>query len=170
LEKIRTFIAIEIPDEIKAKNIHLTLKFLGYIEAEKIEPIGSALDRAREGIKPFTVTVGGLGAFPNLKSPRVIWVGVSESDDLKRLYKNIEEELYKIGFEKERRPFHPHLTLLRVKTRDEARRLAQRTRDIKGDLGVSFLADEFILFKSKLSPRGAEYSKLKRISLKEGSR
>jgi 2'-5' RNA ligase len=186
LEKIRTFIAIELPEEVKKKinalqerlregssrakprNIHLTLKFLGNIDAERIDSIGKALETACEDVGPFTVTVGGIGAFPNLKTPRVFWVGVVESEELTRLYKNIEEELHKIGFEKERRPFHPHLTLIRVKSRDEGRRLAGLVKDIKSGTETTFSTNEFILFKSKLSPRGAEHSALKRISLKGG--
>jgi 2'-5' RNA ligase len=191
LEQIRTFIAIELPDEVKEKisflqeelredrggasrvrpkNIHLTLKFLGNIDAEKINSIGNALEKASENVGPLTVTVGGTGGFPNLKSPRVLWVGVGESEGLTRLQKNIEEELNKIGFEKERRPFHPHLTLLRVKSMDEGRRLAGLVKEIKSDIEAKFSTDEFILFKSKLGPGGAEHSALKRISLKGGSR
>jgi 2'-5' RNA ligase len=188
LERIRTFIAIEVPEEVKEeinslqerlrespsrvkpKNIHLTLKFLGNIDAERIDSIGKALETAGKDIRPFTITVEGLGAFPNLKTPRVLWVGVVASEELTHLYKNIEEGLHKIGFEKEHRPFHPHLTLLRVKSRDEGRRLAERVKDIKSDLKATFSTDELILFKSKLSPRGAEHSAIKRISLKGGLR
>lgn len=187
MEKIRTFIAIEIPDEVrekinslrqelgkdrggvsrvKTKSIHLTLKFLGHVEADRIEPIGRALERAGEGVNPFTLTVGGVGAFPNINSPRVVWVGVAAGEELKRLYENIEEELEKIGFEKERRAFHPHLTLLRIKSRDEGRRLSERIEEMKEGVEAAFSTDEVILFKSKLSPGGAEYSALKRISLK----
>jgi 2'-5' RNA ligase len=188
LEKIRTFIAIEVPEEVKEKinslqerltegpyrkkpkNIHLTLKFLGNIDADRIDSLGKALETACKNIGPFIVTVEGLGAFPNLKTPRVLWVGIVGSAELTHLYRNIEEELHKIGFEKEHRPFHPHLTLLRVKSRDEGRRLAERVKDIKSDLKETFSTDEFILFKSELSPKGAEYSPLKRIRLKGGLR
>jgi 2'-5' RNA ligase len=148
LEKIRTFIAIEVPEEVKEKinslqerltegpyrkkpkNIHLTLKFLGNIDADRIDSLGKALETACKNIGPFIVTVEGLGAFPNLKTPRVLWVGIVGSAELTHLYRN----------------------------------------NIKSDLKETFSTDEFILFKSKLSPKGAEYSPLKRIRLKDGLR
>ena len=129
---IRTFICIEIPESLKDRinklqdalrkieaqiswtkpsNIHLTLKFLGGVEASRIGQIRKALERAANGISPFEVEIGGTGCFPSPRSPRVLWVGVSNiPEPLRQLYSKIEDELSRQGFERETRKFSPHLT------------------------------------------------------------
>lgn len=186
LAKIRAFVAIELPLElvrelkeiqhsldkgwegikwVKPEKIHLTLKFLGYIENERVEEIASILRRAAGGIKPFTLSVGGIGWFPEEKNPRVLWVGLSGDGELKRLQKNMEGLLAAIGFEKEDRPFEPHLTLCRVKSRKAGKSLVEMVKNLKPNIGFDFRVDSFVLFSSVLRPTGAEYSELKRISL-----
>jgi len=134
---IRTFIAIEIPEEIRARlaalqeewkkeraqvtwvkpdNIHLTLKFLGDVPEEKMESVQQGVRRATEGLTPFTVAVKTVGTFPSWKRPRVLWVGIEETTGkVSALASRIEDEMTKLGFEKEDRPFSAHLTLGRVK-------------------------------------------------------
>src|SRR3990167_10081867 len=130
---IRTFIAIELPAKIigglkeiqdelkdgtnkvtwvKPENIHLTIKFLGDIEADKIDSIAGLLKSAAAKNRSFDISVKGVGGFPTIDNPRVLWVGIEEGNvNLSALYNNIEDALSAIGFEKEERPFKPHLTL-----------------------------------------------------------
>lgn len=184
---IRAFVAIKLPEELVARlkevrdslassqkdvswvrpgSIHLTLKFLGDIETEKVDTVAGALSMAASGVKAFTVKAAGVGGFPNLKSPRVVWVGIRESVELIGLQRNIDERLFESGFEKDDRPFHPHLTLARVKTPVAGRELGKRAEESKIDINVDFRADYFVLFRSVLSPKGAEYTELKRFDLK----
>ena len=128
MEKIRSFIAIELPGELRQSlarlqdrlksggsvpvrwvdsgNIHLTLKFLGDIDTEIIGRMTSALENAANGIHPFDIRVSGPGVFPNMKRVQVIWVGLAgELEKLAQLQKNIEANLAPLGFPSEARPF-----------------------------------------------------------------
>ena len=135
---MRLFIAVNIPVEIKEnlslltkrlkykisdvkwiqkENLHLTLKFLGEVREEKVEKICSNLCDIAKTIKPFNVSFSEIGAFPDLKFPRIIWAGVKEgSNELKKLAWEIEQALVPLGFEKEKRAFSAHLTIGRVKS------------------------------------------------------
>jgi len=185
--KIRSFIAIEIPREIKNKiaeiqnklretstdvrwvnpgTIHLTLKFLGNIEKTQIQDILSAIKHSSEGINPFSVEIKSIGVFPKLEYPRVVWIGIKEErNSLLTLQKRIEENLSSLGFDKEERDFKPHLTLGRVKSqkgKEKLISLIQQSKDIS--LG-KFDVKEICLMQSILKPSGAEYSSLGEISL-----
>ena len=140
MEQLRCFIAIELPEEIKAGlsrlqaklkpsqfpvkwvnpySIHLTLKFLGNVNADMTGQITEAMAEATPGVSPFQLEIKSLGVFPNPRRVQVIWVGVSgEVDKLLQLQKGIESALAKLGFAPEARAFTPHLTLGRV--RDQA--------------------------------------------------
>ena len=182
---IRTFIAIELPDEIRHAlaevqkhlrrdvagvrwvepgSIHLTLKFLGSIPAEQIQPIAAAAAQVVQGDPPLTLGLSGLGAFPNPRRPRVIWVGI-EGDvaRLGRLQTRLEEALGPLGFPREERGFRPHLTVGRVK---DPRRPPDLTRPL-ADVAVprcnSFDVREILLYKSDLRPTGAIYTKLQHL-------
>ena len=144
---IRTFICIEIPQSIKERisrlqdnlrqidaqiswtqpsNIHLTLKFLGGVAPARIERVKKSLQRAASGIGPFEVEVSGSGCFPSARNPRVLWVGFSNVPErLQQLYSNIEDELARGGFEREKRKFSPHLTIGRMRTPHNAARVAE---------------------------------------------
>ena len=186
---IRTFIAIEVPRAIqdkisslqdalkkeggkiswvKPENIHLTLKFLGNVEESKIDQIGEALTKAAERITPFNMIVKGTGAFPDMRRPRVIWVGVEEaSGQLLNIFNEIEKELSKIGFQKEERRFSPHLTIGRVKTPSGISRLVDKLKTTDF-LGGEFTAGEVVLMKSDLKPTGAVYTPLRKVKFREG--
>src|SRR5688572_8130706 len=136
-EVIRTFICIEIPESIKERigqlqealrpikaqvswtkpsNIHLTLKFLGGVPASRVEGVRKAVERAASGISPFEVEVSGTGCFPSPRSPRVLWVGLSQLPEaLKQLSAKLEDELERLGFAREKRKFSPHLTIGRLR-------------------------------------------------------
>ncbi len=148
------------------EGIHLTLKFLGNVPEDRVEDIAGGMARASTGVPPSRVRLAGLGAFPSPKSPRVVWVGVrEESGSLRSLHGRLETEMEALGFPRESREFQPHLTLGRVRSpsgRDALlRALASRT---DSEIGA-FTADTLILFKSTLLPSGAEYSRLRSVSL-----
>ena len=192
MDKIRSFIAIELPRDLKLAlsqlqeklksessvpvkwvdpgNIHLTLKFLGDIDPEQVGPITSAIEDAVKGITPFNIEAGGLGVFPNIKHIQIIWVGLAgELVKLEQLQKRIEEMLATLGFPSEKRPFTPHLTLARV--RDYARpddRLALGDLITKTSFEQKYKinVNSFFLIKSQLTREGPIYSRISAIALK----
>jgi len=153
---------------IKPASIHLTLKFLGDIPEERVPDIQAALARVAGGHRRFTVDVEGLGVFPDVRAPRVMWVGLTAHvDALTRLAADVEVALGVIGFVPEPKPFHPHLTLARIKNRarDVGRALSAGgvlTQDAKlGFLSVAAVS----LMKSDLQPSGSVYARLQEIPL-----
>lgn len=155
---------------VRPASIHLTLKFLGEVDPSKIDAIGEELKKAAEGIGPFTVSVEGVGGFPNLKTPRVIWVGIREGPELSKLHGNIDERLSLLGFEKDDRPFQPHLTLCRIRSLAEAKGLGKAAGELKTGISMDFRAASFMLFKSVLSPKGAEHTELKEIKFTDSKK
>jgi 2'-5' RNA ligase len=190
-EEIRSFIAIELPEEARSglgklrnelerveqtfvkwvnpEGIHLTLKFLGSIPSKQVAEVGEAMEGATREISPFHLEISGLGAFPNLKQPRVLWVGISgELDKLLGLQRNIDSALSPLGFTKEERPFMPHLTLARIRER-----ASPGERRTFGELVVSTIfedkyhiaVDAINLMRSQLTPAGAIYTRLSLVGL-----
>jgi len=186
-ETIRAFIAIELPEKIiddigkvqkslqsygfkvrwvRPQNIHLTLKFLGNIQKAEAGKVERALFESAEGIAPLTITVKGVGTFPSIKRPRVIWVGVAgQLDELRKFQKTLDDKLAATGFPKEKRTFKGHLTLGRVKDRIDPRRLLNALEEFSQFESAPFVVDRVVLFKSALKPTGAVYSKLVETSL-----
>jgi len=190
-EQIRSFIAIELPEEAKRglaklkeelerdehkfvkwvepRGVHLTLKFLGNIPAKRVVEITEAMGKAAQGISQFHLEISGLGAFPSLRQARVLWVGIGgEVDKLSRLAQNIDYALEAIGFAKEERPFVPHLTLARI--RQGASRLERS--DFGELVGSTIFKDKYnievkaiSLMRSQLTPAGAIYTCLKTVEL-----
>jgi len=179
-ETLRTFIAIELSEElrqelrklqqelkqsnidakwVKSENIHLTLKFLGNIDLNQIEQTKNILKETSRQVKPFHLHLSGVGAFPKLDYPRVLWVGVDEGEnETTEIAKRLEEDLEKIGFQKENRPFSPHLTLARIhgsKNKDKLKSLIQQTTFISKN---KTYVDKVTLFKSTLTPKGSIYN------------
>jgi 2'-5' RNA ligase len=191
MERIRAFIAIELPeavkteitriqDQIKVKsritvrwvrplNIHLTLKFLGDIDSDQVEDITKAIEGASSGFGPFHLGINGLGVFPNPNRVQVIWVGLSGNlDKLDRLQRNIDNALDRLGFPADRRPFSPHLTLARVPDRatpverQSAGRLIE-SMDFRSRL--DFPVASVHLIKSQLTREGPIYRRLGSVLL-----
>ena len=182
---IRSFIAIELPDEIRHAlaevqkhlrpdvggvrwvepgSIHLTLKFLGDIPAEQIQPIVAAAMGAVQDEPPVSLGVSGLGAFPNPRRPRVIWVGIEgDVERLGRLQTRLEEALGPLGFPREERAFRPHLTVGRVKDPRRPPDLTRALADVTVPRCNSFDVREILLYKSDLRPTGAIYTKLQHL-------
>jgi 2'-5' RNA ligase len=167
LKQAQTALGSQIsPGSIRWTNpdgIHATLKFLGEISVRQVEAIRAVLDRQARGIHPFPLVIEGLGCFPSISRPRVLWAGIRPAPLLLDIQKRLEDDLDKIGFPREKRAFSPHLTLGRVKDGVPGDRLADIGHAVENaSLGssVSMEAAECCLFKSVLRPAGAEYSVL----------
>jgi 2'-5' RNA ligase len=186
--EMRTFIAIDLDPEIKKtlsllvdeldkgyKNVkwvkpegmHLTLKFLGEIGREKVAEIENILMAVSKKYSPFLLKFKGTGSFPpGTKNPRVLWVGIEEEETLRALQAQLEGELEKLGFPRERRQFHAHLTLGRVKSlfnlKETLLVLEKYTDRNFGEMR----AEKISFIQSTLKPAGAEYSTLSEFELK----
>jgi 2'-5' RNA ligase len=184
--EIRAFIAIELPEEVKAflidvssflkrhggdvkwvkpEGIHLTLKFLGNVPVELIEKIEYSAKPLFSRQSAIHLGISGLGVFPTLKRPRVIWAGCQDSERrLPPLVAELEDLLEPLGFAKEKRDFTPHLTLGRVRSNEGISDLISAMKQKIDVNGPSFVADHAVLFQSVLSPSGAKYNEICRFS------
>jgi 2'-5' RNA ligase len=149
------------PDE----NRHLTLKFLGDIDENRVETIDQALQRELSLFPRFTINAKGLGVFPDARKPRILWIGV-EGNPLVELAERVDTALATLGFERERRRFTPHLTIGRwrqlVRSEADFHALLERwrERDFNG-----CAVDEVVLFRSILGNTSAEYRRLTAVRL-----
>ena len=153
---------------VRPENIHLTLKFLGNINPADIDNIGGAMVDAVGKIETFNLVVGGIGVFPGINRPRVIWVGLKGQIQLLfALQRLLEDNLAALGYKKEKRPFKGHLTLGRFKQSvnpNTVRRVLQEF----GNLAIEeFTARRVIFYKSDLKPNGAVYSQLQQVSFND---
>ena len=184
---IRLFISVELPDEIKKnigslieglkkskagvkwvkpRNLHLTLKFLGWVEDSQVDRIIELSAKSVAGAGGFKARFEGLGAFPSGKSPRVIWVGTAEGGDaLCKLAKTLEKTTSGAGFRTEEREFKPHLTIGRVKERKGLEKLTKQIGGIKDAGFGEVLVDRINIMKSTLTPNGPVYENLKEVGL-----
>ena len=146
-------------------NFHLTLKFLGNVDEAKIAPIAAALERDLYPFSCFTINAKGLGVFPDLKRPRILWVGLI-GDELNVLASKVERVLIPFGFAAEKRAFTPHLTVGRWRQfKGSSKELGDEIAKWSGhDFGRSNVG-EVILFQSVLEPEGAVYRPLKVVAL-----
>lgn len=175
---MRLFVALEIPSEIcnalaafvkelrgaapqakwvRADNLHVTLKFLGETKPPRLGAIESALASIRS-TQPVTLEFRGLGFFPNEKRPRVFWVGMEASANLKVLAEDIDRGLHQLGFPLEERPFTPHLTLARFNPPGLPPNLGSAVSQHSSRNFGSLTARELHLIESKLKSTGAEYT------------
>lgn len=155
---------------VNPRSIHLTLKFLGGIEEGDIEKIAQGIQDGIKGFKPLSVAVKNVGAFPSLKSPRVVWIGLEDqSGQLVKLQNQIEKEMSKLGFEEEKRAFSPHLTLGRVRSPKGKDELVKYLLDERERVFGEIRVDRVILFRSELKPTGAVYTVLKEFSFIGGA-
>ena len=150
---------------VKPDNIHITIRFLGEISPETRDLVERVLRNAALEFSPFGVTVEELGAFPSLRKPRVLWVGIGRGKkELRSLHSKIEKKLAEAGIPAEKRSYKPHITIGRLKRPPGSDKLA----DIVGRERVisSFVVDKVVLFKSELRPEGAVHSAIYEASLK----
>lgn len=141
------------------RNLHVTTKFIGEWPENRLAEIVSALKSLPERA-PFDIAVGGLGWFPNPRSPRVFWAGVKAPPALAELAQATDEALARLGVPPETRAFSPHLTLARVKDRSPLAALQQAIARLPGDDFGEFRADRFHLYLSELRSSGSVYTKL----------
>jgi RNA 2',3'-cyclic 3'-phosphodiesterase len=186
-QTIRTFIALPLPELVtkriygiqeqlkpyrlpvrwvKPENVHLTLKFLGEVSAGTIDDIVEAIKDTVRECSPLLLHAKGLGVFPGIKRPRILWFGISgDVILLSGIQAKLETNLEKKGFPKENRLFKSHLTLGRVKGDIHPENLVDILRSFSDFTSESFEAKELILYQSELKPSGALYTKLQTIYL-----
>jgi RNA 2',3'-cyclic 3'-phosphodiesterase len=184
---MRTFVAVPLPEEcrlmlgqmqqelrsfqaevawVAIPSIHLTLKFLGEVEPETIPKLTELLRAASEKEQAFELRLRGLGGFPNVRNPRVLWCGINgDTDALARLQQQIEAACYSLGFASEERSFKPHLTLGRIKGKRNLQPLMDCIK-MGSDLECCFRVDHFNIYKSTLKPQGAVYAVLDTVALR----
>jgi 2'-5' RNA ligase len=150
---------------VSSDSIHLTLKFLGSVDEGMVPKIDDAAARCVRGAGVIPLTVGRVGAFPDMRRPRVVWVGLAgETGRLESVAGALEEACFALGFPKEGRAFRPHLTLGRVKDRlsvDTIKKIEQNKDVVLGDMVVEAIE----LIKSDLRPSGAVYTTLSHFPL-----
>ncbi len=143
---------------VRPENLHLTLKFIGHVEADKLDPIRAALAEVRSE-QPVELRFCGLGFFPNDKRPRVLWAGIDASPNLAPLASEIDMRLGKLGIPRETREFAPHLTLTRFDPPGISEKLRAARENYAREFGA-LRTGEFHLIESKTRPTGAEYTRL----------
>jgi 2'-5' RNA ligase len=181
---LRSFIAIELPDTVKAallslqqelktcgagvrwvkpEGVHLTLKFLGDIEEKLVDGIVETLKGTCRKFQKFNCEVRGVGVFPGIKVPRVLWAGIEDHDKLKLIQQEIDTGMSSLGFEREGRKFTPHLTLGRFRTSEGKMALLNKMQVYK-ELNLGIIdVNHISLMKSDLGPAGAKYTRIAEI-------
>ena len=178
---VRCFIAVEVDDPnildgigraqsslgatganlklVERENIHLTLKFLGDVRAGLVPEVADLVSGT--SFEPFRMALRGVGVFPNLRRPRVVWAGVTEgAGELSEVFGGLEQRLVELGFKPEGRPFSPHITIARVRSGRNRDRLVEEVLALEGtDFGAHEVR-HVKLKKSVLTPRGPIYTDL----------
>lgn len=183
---IRSFVAVECPDGslharfeeaqgrlkatgasiklVEVENIHITLKFLGDIEDHQVGEVSRVIRDI--SFEPFEFTVEGVGVFPNMKRPKTIWAGISSGvSELANLFNVVNGGLMKLGFEKDKRRFHPHLTIARVRGGQNRDSLVDALLGFEEMEFGKVQVDRIYLKKSVLTPRGPIHSTLAESTL-----
>ena len=187
---VRTFVAVQLPEELRAALgrlqdrlhvpgipvkwvepdlLHLTLKFLGDVPVERLDAVFRGVERAAVRATPFEIVLNGVGAFPNARRPRVVWVGVSEgADTLADLAAAVDEALEIEGFPKEEKPFRSHATLGRVKERSRAVAALGAKITAEAPAFEGFRVETIHIMRSTLTRRGPIYRVQREVALAGG--
>lgn len=192
-EVFRSFIAVDIPagvqealgqveDQLRERlpetpirwvepeKIHLTLKFLGDVSRENLDMVKKILSSEVAKRHAMEIGIGGIGAFPKMRHPRVVWVGVEAPEELHALRRGIEDGVARLGYDYDKYDFTPHLTLGRV-SRKASSREVRNVGKVLHDFQVGFIGvarvDEVHIYRSDLQPDGAVYTRLFTASLEE---
>jgi RNA 2',3'-cyclic 3'-phosphodiesterase len=187
---LRIFLAINLPADVRVEiiaataalrecapelawvsepQLHLTLKFLGDVEEARVDEIAAAVSAVAGRHRELLMALSGIGAFPNFRRARVVWMGVEHEARLELLHHDLELACEQIGFEVEGRTFRPHLTLARVKQElgeDRLRALARAGKQI--DYRSDFIVRSIDLMRSELSQTGPTYTTLVSAALRSG--
>lgn len=187
MSMVRAFIALEIPPTVQesiqqhsaalraklpdafrwvaAAKIHLTFKFLGDTSPASLQDLTHTLGALIAQQQTFDISIGGFGIFPNLKRPRILWVGVQAPPDLERLQRAIETTCNRLGYPPDEKPFNPHLTLGRLRDGFDHPALRPALEDIKiGQIG-RVTVGSVTLLRSDLRPQGPNYTTLATLPL-----
>ncbi|HEX8160931.1 MAG TPA: RNA 2',3'-cyclic phosphodiesterase [Pyrinomonadaceae bacterium] len=150
----------------RAEKFHVTMKFFGDVAADRVGQLSRAAGRAASRHAPFSLRLEGCGVFPSRSRPHVLWLGLTGGGDrLAALSEDVEAECAREGFARETRPFHPHITLARLRSTDaDARRLAGLHLE-RGFGPVGFPLAEFVLMHSELGAHGSAYNRIARYEL-----
>ncbi len=187
MSMVRTFIGVEIEAEVrealaavvrrlrstasaakwvKAENLHITFKFLGDVAPSELEQVFTAARQAAADFSSFELEISGLGCFPNSRYPRVVWAGCSEgSECAAALAQRLEDGFAALGYEREKRPYSPHLTLARLRDPRDGRALAAALASEGAPRFGSTAVEEIVVFMSELRKSGPVYSPMCRIPL-----
>lgn len=186
MQEIRAFIALPSSAEVKRKlaevqlelmsanadvkwdtpeKFHITLKFLGNCSKELLTQLMSSLQSSLQDVHSFEIVYRTIGGFPTIEHPKVVWVGAEMSQSLDQLHITVEETCTKLGFTKEDRRFHPHITLGRVKGNRSLHRLTEKLKSVTLE-PLHVLYSEVLLMRSELQPTGSIYTLLNSIPLK----
>lgn len=189
ISTLRVFCAIELPPSVrsqaaryivglreampevraswdKEEKLHLTLKFLGELEEDRVQALADAMGRAASGTSSFELTLSGTGAFPPRGLPRVLWLGVADRQGgLAKLHQHLEDECARSGFAPEQKRFHPHLTIARLRRPEGARRLADLHKSMAFET-EAFHVSELVLMRSELGPQGSRYTPLQKAGMR----
>lgn len=182
---LRTFIALDIPSDVQkaiqhnidhlrssignsvrwvsASNIHLTLRFLGDVSPANVGLLTQMLHTEADSCLQFDIAIRRLGSFPNLKRPRVLFIGVQAPAELETLQRGIESAIVKLGYQADSHPFYPHLTIGRVRdniTSFDQQKIRSTLEETKVDSLGTARVDSVHLYKSELKPGGSVYTKL----------
>ena len=182
MDKLRLFIAIEIPAEVRRRlaeiekelmasdadvkwvpegNFHATLKFLGYVDEDRVEQVSRAVESAAKDSSAFEAALSGVGAFPNPRRPSVVWVGITSGvEEMKALAAKVEDALEPLGFAREERPFSAHITLGRTRSPRNADKLREIIERLREENAGRFEVEGVALMKSDLRPTGPVYSQI----------
>jgi RNA 2',3'-cyclic 3'-phosphodiesterase len=184
---MRLFVACVIPESIKerltevaagcrlihglkwvgAANMHVTLKFLGEVQEALVPQVSSALHTVAEDTAPFSVAIAGVGGFPGLQNPRVLWAGIKTGAmQLSGLAVRVDEALHRVGFSREARPFSPHITLARVLERERPYGIAEAMQVFGSRNFGCYEVPDFYLVKSELRREGPAYTHIDRFTLR----
>jgi len=187
MDSIRTFIAITIPEDVRRKlveaqdalrrtgadfkwvepeNLHLTVKFLGGVPSDRLPAVVRALQQAATGIPPFSVSLEGIGAFPDMSRPRVIWAGAVEGEkDAVALWRQVEDSMASVGFPPDERPFTLHLTLGRQRSPHRLAAAVEAARAWQHSHFGRFTVSSLTVFRSDLRPAGPVYTPIATVVL-----
>ena len=146
---------------IKVENFHITFKFLGYVDEERITEIKMSVDKYIDKLQEAELEFTGLSVFPNLNSPRVLYIGVNDKTGiLTEVNRYVEEKLSFLGFEKEKKPFRPHITIKRIKSEIDTQKFIDKISKYKNMCFGKQEKIEVNLIESFTAPNGAIYKKI----------
>jgi 2'-5' RNA ligase len=182
-EKVRLFTAVDIPHEmkevvsdavnnirpvlegarwVKPQNLHLTIKFIGNFDVDSLEKLKGEISAVTDRCPKFMASLRGCGAFPSRKKARVLWIGMSDGrDEMDIIARKIDKRLERLGIDREERPFRGHLTIARLKKPMDCSNELDRLMDmLSSHSELAFPVEEIVLFQSKLSRHGPDYTPL----------